>query len=116
MPRITLVEPADASGKAKQLLDAVQAKLGLTPNLMKTLATSPPRSRAISGSMAPPRRRRARRDQFREQIALAVAAGQFLRSTAWPRTRRSAALPDCSPRRSREPRAQRRGSPDETPA
>ena len=41
MPRITPVQPADASGKTKQMFDAVQAKLGLTPNLVKTLATSP---------------------------------------------------------------------------
>jgi uncharacterized peroxidase-related enzyme len=72
MPRITPIQPADANGKAKQLLDAVQAKLGLTPNLMKTLATSPAALEAYlnfgaalaSGSFDA---------RFREQIALAVA-------------------------------------------
>jgi uncharacterized peroxidase-related enzyme len=72
MPRITPIQPADANGTAKQLLDAVQAKLGLTPNLMKTLATSPAALEAYlnfgaalaSGSFD---------TKFREQIALAVA-------------------------------------------
>ena len=41
MQRITAVNPAQATGKGKQLLDGVQAKLGMTPNLMKTLATAP---------------------------------------------------------------------------
>ena len=41
MQRIAAVNPADATGKAKQLLDGVQAKIGMTPNLMKTLATAP---------------------------------------------------------------------------
>ena len=72
MPRITPIEPADANGKAKQLLDAVQAKLGLTPNLMKTLATSPAAleaylnfGAALAGGVFDA--------TFREQIALAVA-------------------------------------------
>ncbi len=41
MQRLIAVNPAEATGKAKQLLDGVQAKLGITPNLMKTLATAP---------------------------------------------------------------------------
>jgi uncharacterized peroxidase-related enzyme len=72
MPRITPIQPADANGKAKQLLDAVQAKLGLTPNLMKTLATSPAAleaylnfGAALAGGSFDAR--------FREQIALTVA-------------------------------------------
>src|SRR5258707_7778791 len=72
MPRITPVQPADATGKAKQLLDAVQAKLGLTPNLMKTLATSPAAleaylnfGAALAGGGFDAR--------LREQIAVAVA-------------------------------------------
>jgi uncharacterized peroxidase-related enzyme len=71
MPTITPVDPAHATGKAKQLLDAVQAKLGITPNLMKTLATSPAAleaylnfSGALGGGLL--------EAQFREQIALAV--------------------------------------------
>jgi uncharacterized peroxidase-related enzyme len=72
MPRITPIEPADASGKVKQLLDAVHKKLGLTPNLMKTLAASPAAlegyltlTAALAGGALDTR--------FREQIALVVA-------------------------------------------
>ena len=41
MPRITAVDPAAATGAARNLLDAVHSKLGLTPNLMRTLANAP---------------------------------------------------------------------------
>lgn len=41
MQRIPAVNPAEATGKTKQLLDAVQAKMGLIPNLTKTMATAP---------------------------------------------------------------------------
>ena len=72
MQRIAAVNPADATGKAKQLLDGVQAKIGMTPNLMKTLATAPAAleaylnfSAALStGSLDA---------KLREQIALTVA-------------------------------------------
>lgn len=72
MSRIPAVNPAAATGKPKQLLDAVQANLGLTPNLMKTLAHAPAaleaylnfNSTLASGVLD---------SQFREQIALAVA-------------------------------------------
>jgi uncharacterized peroxidase-related enzyme len=72
MPRITPLDPASATGKAKQLLDAVQAKLGLTPNLMKTLATAPAALEGylnFSGALAGG----GLDAKFREQIALAVA-------------------------------------------
>ena len=72
MPRITPVNPAEATGKAKQLLTGVQAKLGITPNLMKTLAHSPAALEAylnfagnLAGGVLPA--------PFREQIAIAVA-------------------------------------------
>jgi uncharacterized peroxidase-related enzyme len=39
--RITPVNPAEAQPKAKELLAAVQAKLGMTPNMMRTMAQSP---------------------------------------------------------------------------
>jgi uncharacterized peroxidase-related enzyme len=72
MPRINPVNPAETTGKTRRLLDGVQAKLGLTPNLMKTLATAPAALEAYlnfgaalsTGTLAP---------QFREQIAIAVA-------------------------------------------
>lgn len=41
MPRIAPLDPAAASGTAKELLDAVQAKLGATPNMMRTMAVAP---------------------------------------------------------------------------
>jgi uncharacterized peroxidase-related enzyme len=72
MSRITPVNPAEATGKAKDLLNAVQSKLGMTPNLMKTLAHSPAALEAylnfhgaLGGGLLNAR--------FREEIALAVA-------------------------------------------
>jgi uncharacterized peroxidase-related enzyme len=72
MQRITAVNPAEATGKAKQLLDGVQAKLGMTPNLMKTLAAGPAALEAYLnfGAALATGHLDAR---FREQIALAVA-------------------------------------------
>ena len=72
MQRIAAINPAEATGKAKQLLDAVQAKLGITPNLMKTLASAPAALEAYlnfgnalgTGALSA---------KFREQIAIAVA-------------------------------------------
>ena len=72
MQRITAINPAGATGKAKQLLDGVQAKLGITPNLMKTLATAPAALEAYlnfgaslgTGVLGA---------KFREQISIAVA-------------------------------------------
>ena len=39
--RISAIDPKDANGKAKELLDAVKAKLGIVPNMMRTMAHSP---------------------------------------------------------------------------
>ena len=41
MPRLNPIDPAHADDRAKPMLDAVHKKLGLTPNMMKTMATSP---------------------------------------------------------------------------
>jgi uncharacterized peroxidase-related enzyme len=41
MSRLTAIQPENATGKAKQLLDAVQAKLKITPNLTKVMANAP---------------------------------------------------------------------------
>jgi uncharacterized peroxidase-related enzyme len=70
--RITALNPAQATGKAKQLLSAVQGRLGLTPNLMRVMANSPAvlesylnfSSALIGGAL---------NASVREQIALAVA-------------------------------------------
>lgn len=72
MQRLAPVNPAEATGKAKELLDGVQAKLGITPNLMKTLATAPAALEAYLkfGAALSTGRLDAK---FREQIAIAVA-------------------------------------------
>jgi uncharacterized peroxidase-related enzyme len=41
MTRIQPINYEQSTGKAKELLDAVKAKLGITPNMMKTMAQSP---------------------------------------------------------------------------
>ncbi len=72
MQRISAVNPAEATGKVKELLDGVQTKLGMTPNLMKTLAAGPAALEAYLkfGSALSTGKLDAK---FREQIALAVA-------------------------------------------
>ena len=72
MPRIQPIQTQDASGKAKDLLNAVQAKIGMTPNLMKTLAHSPAALEgylSFSGALATG----VLNARFREQIAITVA-------------------------------------------
>jgi uncharacterized peroxidase-related enzyme len=41
MARLNAIDPATATGKSKQLLDGMQAKLKRVPNLMKVMANSP---------------------------------------------------------------------------
>jgi hypothetical protein len=41
MTRIQPISYEQSTGKAKELLDTVKAKLGITPNMMKTMAQSP---------------------------------------------------------------------------
>lgn len=72
MPRLAPVNPDAASGKAKDLLGAVKAKLGKVPNMMATMAHSPAVldaylsfSGALNGASLPAR--------TREAIAIAVA-------------------------------------------
>ena len=72
MPRLIAIDPATATGESKVLLDTIQKKLGVTPNLLRTMANSPVvlqaylgLSEALSGG---------RFDAAsREAIALAVA-------------------------------------------
>jgi uncharacterized peroxidase-related enzyme len=76
MQRISSIEPANATGRGKDLLDEVQAKLGRTPNLTRALATAPAALDAYlqfgaalgKGSLDA---------KFREQIALTVAQANF---------------------------------------
>ncbi len=72
MSRLMAVDPAKATGRAKDLLDKVNGKLGVTPNMMRTMANSPAVLEAYlnfhnalaGGSLSA---------KLREQIALAVA-------------------------------------------
>jgi uncharacterized peroxidase-related enzyme len=41
MSRLYAVDPSTATGKAKELLDAVKRKLGLVPNMTRVMAASP---------------------------------------------------------------------------
>lgn len=72
MPRLKPIDPSQAEGKARTLLDGVQKALGTTPNLLRTLAHSPAALQAYldlgkalgGGSLGP---------AAREAIALTVA-------------------------------------------
>jgi uncharacterized peroxidase-related enzyme len=69
MSRIDAVK--EPQGKVKELLDAVQAQLGMTPNLMTTVARSPVALEAYLGFNST--LSRALTAKLREQIALATA-------------------------------------------
>src|SRR5439155_18495712 len=72
MPRLSAIESSEATGRARELLDAVQARLDMTPNLIRTLAHSPAAlhpflsfGAALDSGGLP--------EKLREQLALAVA-------------------------------------------
>ena len=72
MQRLPAICPGSASGRAKKLLDDIQAKLGMTPTLMRTMANSPAVLEAylnFSGALA----MGSLPAKLREQIALMVA-------------------------------------------
>jgi uncharacterized peroxidase-related enzyme len=72
MPRLQALDPKHVTGKAKDLLDGVQAKVGFTPNLARTMANSPAVLEAylnFSAALS----RGALSAKLREQIALTVA-------------------------------------------
>ncbi len=71
MTRIQAIDPTQATGKARDLLDAVQSKLKATPNMMRAMANSPAVLDAylqFSGALA----KGVLSGKVREQIALAV--------------------------------------------
>jgi uncharacterized peroxidase-related enzyme len=72
MARIAPVNPATAEGEAKALLDAVQSKLGMTPNFLRVLANSPAALGAFLG-LHQIADRGSLDLQTRERIALALA-------------------------------------------
>ncbi|KRD10877.1 peroxidase [Flavobacterium sp. Root901] len=41
MTRLTALKPEEVTGKTKDLFNAVQAKLGVVPNMMRTMGNSP---------------------------------------------------------------------------
>ncbi|NOT62052.1 MAG: carboxymuconolactone decarboxylase family protein, partial [Acidobacteria bacterium] len=72
MPRLNAIDPKEATGKAKELLDGVKAKIGMVPNLMRTYANSPAALAGylnFSGALG----EGLLSAKLREQIALAVA-------------------------------------------
>ena len=72
MQRLPALDPTHATGRAKELLDGVQAKLGMIPNLMRTMANSPAVLEAYlnaQGALA----MGSLPAKLREQIALTVA-------------------------------------------
>jgi AhpD family alkylhydroperoxidase len=72
MARIQLVDPANATGEVKEMLVGAQERLGMTPNIMKTMATSP---RVLGGYLSFSNALAGARlsTKCRELIALAVA-------------------------------------------
>ena len=72
MPRIRPIDPASATGKSRDLRAAVQKKLGMTPNMMRAMASSPAVLQAyldFSGALAGG----ALSAKAREQLAITVA-------------------------------------------
>lgn len=49
MSRLPAVDPATATGEVKALLDGVQKKLGMAPNIFRTMANSPAVLKAYLG-------------------------------------------------------------------
>ncbi len=72
MNRLNLVQTEDAKGKQKDLLEGVQKKLGMTPNLIRVFANSPAVLEAYLG-IGDALGGGALDAKLREQIALTVA-------------------------------------------
>jgi uncharacterized peroxidase-related enzyme len=49
MPRLPAIDPATATGEAKALLDGVRNKLGMAPNIVRTMANAPAVLKAFLG-------------------------------------------------------------------
>ena len=72
MSRIPALDPAAVQGKAKDLLDAVQKALGVTPNMFRVAAHSPAALEGLLGLNAAVNHGTLAA-KVREQLALAVA-------------------------------------------
>src|SRR5205823_10807688 len=71
MPRLTPIDPATASGEAKELLDGIQAAFGMTPNSFRAMANNPAVLKGwieLSGALGPTLERK-----LAEQVAIAIA-------------------------------------------
>jgi len=74
MARVQVIDPKSATGEARELLDAVQAQLGVIPNFIRVLANSPQALRGFLGLYGA--LGQAGIDKAtQERIALAVAEG-----------------------------------------
>jgi uncharacterized peroxidase-related enzyme len=73
MPRIAAIDPASATGKAKDLLAGVQKALGATPNLMRTMAQAPAVLEAYLAFSGTLQRGGGLSPQEREAVALTLA-------------------------------------------
>jgi uncharacterized peroxidase-related enzyme len=72
MARVTQISPQAATGRAKELFDAVNSKLGVVPNMARAMANSPAVLDGylqLSGALG----EGSLSARYREQIALAVA-------------------------------------------
>ena len=72
MSRLPLISPDSATGKTKDLLTAVNAKLGLVPNMTRAMANAPAVLEGylqLSGSLS----HGALSPKVREQLALAIS-------------------------------------------
>jgi uncharacterized peroxidase-related enzyme len=72
MPRLTPVAPETATGKAKELLNAVQERTGRIPNMVRLMANSPPTLQAYLSFATAMVDAKLDKD-IRDLIALAVA-------------------------------------------
>jgi len=71
MPRLTPIDPATATGEAKELLDAIQAAFGRTPNSFRVMAGNPAVLKGwieLNGALGKTLPRK-----LGEQIAIAIA-------------------------------------------
>ncbi len=71
MARLPQIDATTASGRSSELLEAIKAKYGRTPNIAKVIANSPAALEAFVGFSAP--LENVLTSRLREEIALVVA-------------------------------------------
>ena len=85
MPRLNAIQPEQATGKARELLEAVSENYGMVPNLVRTLANSPA---ALQGylSLGQSLEEGELSEKLREQLALTVSVANgcgYCESAHW---------------------------------